>query len=85
MSGSGMPSAKEMARHIGRRGRVEIAVGGGDGALHVPIEVTDARHHFGRLNLCITPVGGAGEAWVSEARVTFDDEPEGPSEEATHA
>jgi hypothetical protein len=40
------------------------------GDLAVPVAVIDTRRAFGRTDALVTPVGGAGEAWVQSARLT---------------
>lgn len=37
--------------------------------LSVPVTVIDARTHWGRVDVLVTPVGGTGEAWVSAERL----------------
>lgn len=71
-----MASVREMARHIGRKGTATMGVGGGStGTIEVPVEVLDARERYGNVDLLVTPIGGSGELWLTEAKVTFADQP----------
>lgn len=41
--------------------------------LDVPVEITDARSIFGRVDVQIRPVGGSGEHWCNSKALVFDD------------
>lgn len=59
---------EELAKLVGQRARWTIF------DLDVPVEVTDARSIFGRIDIRIKPVGGSGEHWCSSRAVVFHDE-----------
>ena len=40
-------------------------------AFLVPVEVKDAKQSYGRVRYLVTPVGGAGEAWVDTDRLSW--------------
>lgn len=40
-----------------------------NGTLYIPVVITDAREVFGRVDVCIEPVGGSGQQWVSRSNV----------------
>jgi len=42
-------------------------------AFLVPVEVKDAKQSYGRVRYLVTPVGGAGEAWVDVDRLTWQE------------
>lgn len=37
--------------------------------LQVPVEITDARHMFGRVDVKIRPIGGGGEHWCTDKAI----------------
>jgi len=37
--------------------------------LSVSVKIIDARENFGRIDVCVTPEAGSGQAWVSADRV----------------
>tara|TARA_R110000764_G_scaffold71822_2_gene147726 strand:+ start:250 stop:453 length:204 start_codon:yes stop_codon:yes gene_type:complete len=42
------------------------------GALDVPIIINDVSESFGRINVLVAPVGGAGSQWVMLDRIKFE-------------
>ena len=42
----------------------------GRGSMTVAVDVKDARWSYGRVELLVAPVAGAGSAWVKELYVT---------------
>jgi hypothetical protein len=59
--------AQELSQIIGKKASWIIF------DLDVPVEITDARNIFGRLDVCIRPVGGSGEHWCSSKALIFDE------------
>lgn len=56
-------TASSLLGLIGSRGQYV------NGSLYIPVVITDAREVFGRVDVCIEPVGGSGSQWVSRAAV----------------
>lgn len=67
-------TAKEMAALIGRKGYARLAASGAGNVLRVDVEVIDAKQAFGRQDVLVTPVAGAGKAWMSLENVTLYEE-----------
>lgn len=62
-------TAVELAKLVGRKGMALLSASAGAGRqLRCPVEVKDARENFGRTELLVTPVGGSGEAWISDEK-----------------
>lgn len=61
-------TAYELSQMIGRTATWNIF------ELNIPVEVTDARHMFGRTDIQIQPVGGTGRHWCSRHAVSFTEE-----------
>lgn len=65
-------SVKDLLRFIGKKGDLLC-----EGSLRFPIVVTDAKEHFGRIDLLVSTQGegsGVGEGWVSSKRVQFKEQ-----------
>ena len=56
-------TAKELIDLIDKKATLTM-----DG-LEVAVKITNARENFGRIDVCVTPEAGNGEAWVSADRV----------------
>ncbi len=56
---------KEAAKLIGRKGRY------GHGSMRFEVEVLDVRESFGRTDLQVRPVAGAGTGWISYDKITL--------------
>lgn len=61
-------TAHELSQMIGRQATWSIF------ELQVPVEVTDARFMFGRVDVQIKPVGGAGTHWCSVRAITIEED-----------
>ena len=59
---------------IGRTGRYLI------GSASYPVTIIDARELFGRVDVCITPINGEGEQWVTRSAVRITEEKEKSNE-----
>lgn len=67
-------SAKELAAYIGREGRALLRASNRGDALRVDVRVLDAKTAFGRIDLLVEPLAGAGKAWMSADAVTLYEE-----------
>ena len=47
------------------------------GTLYIPVIITDAREVFGRVDLCVKPVGGSGLQWVRRENVRITTKTDG--------
>ena len=54
---------EELFKMVGREGYLRIE------QLMVKVQIHRAKTAFGRVDFLITPIGGAGEQWVSAERV----------------
>ena len=57
----------EQSALVGQRALLGIDLG--QGTLAVWVDVLDARSPFGRQDIKVRPLHGAGEVWVAEQRV----------------
>ena len=63
-------TARELADLIDKQATLAVpAESKGTAVLEVAVQILDAREHFGRIDVLVTPVQGAGQAWVSAERV----------------
>ncbi len=56
-------TATELARYVGTNGVAMITLK--SGTLSIAVRVKDARQHFGRIELQVTPTGGLGQVWIT--------------------
>jgi hypothetical protein len=61
-----MATSASLGAVIGQTGTLTTYTEG----LKVPVTVKDAREVWGRTDYLVTPVGGTGEKWVEQWRVT---------------
>jgi hypothetical protein len=61
-----MATSASLGAVIGQTGMLTTYTEG----LKVPVTVKDARQVYGRTDYLISPVGGSGEKWVEQFRVT---------------
>ena len=59
---------KELMARVGKKGWAKVSVGRGT-LLTIPVLIMDARKAFGRSEYLVTPLRGAGEAWVAASGV----------------
>jgi len=58
---------RDLSKLIGREGQLLTAE-----ALQVGVTVVDARRCYGRVDLQVQPLVGAGSAWVDASRVKLE-------------
>lgn len=58
-------TAEQLSEFIGKDGTIEL------GGLAVAVEIHDARHRFGHVDVKVTPKAGTGTAWVEHNRVAL--------------
>ena len=42
--------------------------------ISIPVYIRDVRAAYGRIDYMVSPIGGSGSLWVSEANVEFNEE-----------
>ena len=62
-----LATADELAGFVGRRGTIEL------NNMFVMVNVRNARHRYGHVDLLISPDAGSGEQWVEARRVKLND------------
>jgi hypothetical protein len=63
-------NAKEQALYIGKHGMLRIQ----DSPLRIRVIINDVRNiRYGNVDFLVSPIGGTGEQWVSESRVTLNE------------
>lgn len=67
-------SAQTLAQqYVGKRGLASFRLGEWRASeLSFAVTVIDVRANFGRVDLLVQPVAGAGRAWLSSDRVRMD-------------
>jgi hypothetical protein len=60
-------TTSELAKIIGARGLLSLALDGG--SLQVPVRIADAKRSYGNTRYRVEPIGGTGSAWVNQTRV----------------
>ena len=60
---------EELQEFIGREGTISVLL-----SLTIPVKVINARQQFGRNDVLITPLHGAGQKWIELNGVTFTKE-----------
>jgi hypothetical protein len=63
-------SVRELSRLIGTHPLVSLL---DFDNIRVRVEVLDVRTVFGRTDILVTPVEGAGEAWISADRIYLEE------------
>tara|TARA_Y100000296_G_C5127494_1_gene233673 strand:+ start:442 stop:702 length:261 start_codon:yes stop_codon:yes gene_type:complete len=61
--------------YVGKKAEYETTDG-----LTVPVTVINVKTHFGRVDLCVTPVHGKGERWVTLGKLVFSEQSQNGSE-----
>ena len=62
-------TAAKMATLINRTGQLH------DYAWSIAVTILDAKTAYGSIRLCVQPIGGHGQKWVSMERVVMDENP----------
>ena len=63
-----MPTVEDLIdEYVGKKAEYETTDG-----LTIEITVVNVKTHFGRIDLCVTPVHGKGERWVTSGKLDFD-------------
>ena len=62
-----MPTVEDLIdEYVGRKARYNMTDG-----LVIEVTVTNVKSHFGRLDMEITPISGAGSKWVTTDKLEF--------------
>ncbi len=62
-----MPTVEDLIdEYVGKKAEYETTDG-----LTIQIKVVNVKTHFGRIDLCVTPVHGKGERWVTSGKLDF--------------
>lgn len=67
-------TAKDLGALIGRTGYVGMSSSNSGDRVRVDVRILDARTAFGREDVLVEPVAGAGKTWVSLDNVTLNEE-----------
>ena len=71
-----MPTVEDLIdEYVGKKAQFETSDG-----LIIEITVVNVKTHFGRIDLCVTPVHGKGERWVTSGKLDFGE----PSANGSH-
>lgn len=71
-----MPTVEDLIdEYVGKKAQYETTDG-----LTIQIKVVNVKTHFGRIDLCVTPVHGEGERWVTSGKLDFGE----PSANGSH-
>ena len=65
-----MPTVEDLIdEYVGKKAQFETSDG-----LTIEITVVNVKTHFGRIDLCVTPVHGKGERWVTSGKLDFSEQ-----------
>ena len=65
-----MPTVEDLIdEYVGKKAQFETSDG-----LTIEITVVNVKTHFGRIDLCVTPVHGKGERWVTSGKLDFGEQ-----------
>lgn len=62
-----LATADDLGNFVGRQGTIEL------NNMFVSVNVRNARHRYGHVDLLISPNAGSGEQWVEARRVKLND------------
>lgn len=67
-----VPTESEVSAYVGRSGTLPVQFS--SGALGIEVRVLDAREAYGRIDILIEPLYGAGSVWVQSHKVELNEE-----------